>query len=1354
MAQLGELWSSVAAKLDPIDAALARLDEAGSAAGAQLDEALRVGLGRLARDNARYVEGLPATRGESGGAWRGAASSVDDPGVALASWTRLGAGVYEARVAVGAAPPLVSRGTLFLRRTGRGSDRVDGPFGYASAATPPRLTLYGEALDEALGEAPGAAFRVSVLLPKRQRLYPLQWEGVRWMLLRGALGLGGILADEMGLGKTIMLVGCIAAMHAIGRRKVLLVVPTATASEMERTIRSWYPSARLTVYANGNGKKNGNGNGNGAKKKKKKKNGNGNGGNGAPPAWQAPGDEVHLTTYPYFRDHAVGASWKAADALLLDEAHRLFTRGSNIFRHAMVVGSEATSAAADRLCFLATATPLGNQPEDLFTLLEACAPRVFFEATRMVKEADPAANGGGSNGPSLTGGGATIKNIEGENLRRFRAVLEGDGGALASVVRRMLGTFMLQRTTEGALRVDALRNLKRPLPSRTHVEVEYNLTDAQLAKVRELRRADDDGANDALDDAADDALDDEGPGAPSAQQQGTSVVFEVANQLEMARVDEGLRERVPDRKNEPLPAAYLSSVATRVLGEAPTGAPSLLRRVVDIARYERARPRTGRGKGGLVIVANLLRILDLVQHVLERALPAGPNGARRLFHARIDGTLSKAQRERITQGFQSDPEWKIICVGPAGQEGINLFSADAAISITDAYNPERTRQAFGRVYRNGQWRPVRTYALANTAAQRELVDLKGKLLANKRAYAKLLDVGREPPVAARVALGDDIDALDAIPEESAQRPSPLPPKGAASLALSPAASRAVEAMRAPHPLQARYDGALEARATVLATLEALHATLDALRAYRAGVPPSRGIRHAGTRAALSARIREARRLVDVALDGLQDVAGVLPVEVRAPVASPAAAEDGFEARAARVGEARRAAEQADLLDRLTEAEEAARARASARRPVSPPAPLRAVRRANVFAAFGLSDGDAAGLWGSRTPAFSDADDADVLQPGDERLFRSAAEIEKARAEARSDEAARDRGARRSARFSAWIAPYLARIRAAMNDEADATFHANNRARREVLTAWFESQRAAHAWEDARYDYVERELDTLAHPTGDATVVVQSDPLWTVKAELLAEASALRLTFRVSNQLNSEDWSTGPPKSFKGGAYRLLVDGAFQTAVAVTFEAMTGFTLAFRVVGARAALESLLASLQSSPASWVRVERAEEKEEEEEEKEKEKEPQERQEAPAASAEQTLVRWLDALTARATGRASTDIYTSWTNANASTRQKEEWRAMSKLAVEVLDSKDAPTDPRLTEFWKRRDETVYRAGPRAGEYDVMGLLVEVALLDTLQGFMRFQKDKMQEHATFEAPDVLGNRVMAAFGEPDASA
>ena len=96
------------------------------------------------------------------------------------------------------------------------------------------------------------------------------------------------------------------------------------------------------------------------------------------------------------------------------------------------------------------------------------------------------------------------------------------------------------------------------------------------------------------------------------------------------------------------------------------------------------------------------------------------------------------------------------------------------------------------------------------------------------------------------------------------------------------------------------------------------------------------------------------------------------------------------------------------------------------------------------------------------------------------------------------------------------------------------------------------------------------------------------------------------------------------------------------------------------------------------------------------------------------------------------------------------------MSKLAVEVLDSNDAPTDPRLTEFWKRRDETVYRAGPRAGEYeDVMGLLVEVALLDTMGGrLQRFHKGEMQEHATFEAPDVLGNRVMAAFGEPDASA
>ena len=65
------------------------------------------------------------------------------------------------------------------------------------------------------------------------------------------------------------------------------------------------------------------------------------------------------------------------------------------------------------------------------------------------------------------------------------------------------------------------------------------------------------------------------------------------------------------------------------------------------------------------------------------------------------------------------------------------------------------------------------------------------------------------------------------------------------------------------------------------------------------------------------------------------------------------------------------------------------------------------------------------------------------------------------------------------------------------------------------------------------------------------------------------------------------------------------------------------------------------------------------------------------------------------------------------------------MSKLAVELLDAEDAPTDPRLKEFWERREETVYRAGRRDGEYeDVMGLLVEVALLDTLQGFLSLQK------------------------------
>lgn len=63
-----------------------------------------------------------------------------------------------------------------------------------------RLTVIGEA-----GPVPDipAGGEFHVLLPKRQRLFPHQYEGIRWLARRASLGLGCILADEMGLGKTM-----------------------------------------------------------------------------------------------------------------------------------------------------------------------------------------------------------------------------------------------------------------------------------------------------------------------------------------------------------------------------------------------------------------------------------------------------------------------------------------------------------------------------------------------------------------------------------------------------------------------------------------------------------------------------------------------------------------------------------------------------------------------------------------------------------------------------------------------------------------------------------------------------------------------------------------------------------------------------------------------------------------------------------------------------------------------------------------------------------------------------------------------------------------------------------------------
>lgn len=75
----------------------------------------------------------------------------------------------------------------------------------------------------------------------RAELRPYQREGVRWLALLRAAGLGALLADDMGLGKTVQVLAAI-------RQRTLAVVPTSVLANWAREAEKFRPDLRVHVY--------------------------------------------------------------------------------------------------------------------------------------------------------------------------------------------------------------------------------------------------------------------------------------------------------------------------------------------------------------------------------------------------------------------------------------------------------------------------------------------------------------------------------------------------------------------------------------------------------------------------------------------------------------------------------------------------------------------------------------------------------------------------------------------------------------------------------------------------------------------------------------------------------------------------------------------------------------------------------------------------------------------------------------------------------------------------------------------------------------------------------------------------
>ncbi len=80
-------------------------------------------------------------------------------------------------------------------------------------------------------------------------LYPYQRDGVAFLQLVAAQGVGCVLADEMGLGKTLQIIGLLQSETNAGRTPSLVVAPATLLENWRREIRQFAPRLSCLVHA-------------------------------------------------------------------------------------------------------------------------------------------------------------------------------------------------------------------------------------------------------------------------------------------------------------------------------------------------------------------------------------------------------------------------------------------------------------------------------------------------------------------------------------------------------------------------------------------------------------------------------------------------------------------------------------------------------------------------------------------------------------------------------------------------------------------------------------------------------------------------------------------------------------------------------------------------------------------------------------------------------------------------------------------------------------------------------------------------------------------------------------------------
>ncbi|GET91237.1 helicase-like protein [Leishmania tarentolae] len=222
---------------------------------------------------------------------------------------------------------------------------------------------------------PGHPLRRCATTSPPLELLEHQREGVRWLLTLHELGLHGIMADEMGLGKTVQVAAFLAALAKGGvLGTYLIVVPLSTMENWKQELLRWVPWMHVTEFRGAHDVR--------AKIRSQLRNRHRRAFERQETLRAQRSQGVSMRVLAKTVGGVVLASYESVmmdrgalarlihwDIIIVDEAHRLKKL------HCRLLQTLYKAAGSMRLVL--TGTPLQNDLEELWTLLEYVAPQLF-----------------------------------------------------------------------------------------------------------------------------------------------------------------------------------------------------------------------------------------------------------------------------------------------------------------------------------------------------------------------------------------------------------------------------------------------------------------------------------------------------------------------------------------------------------------------------------------------------------------------------------------------------------------------------------------------------------------------------------------------------------------------------------------------------------------------------------------------------------------------------------------------------------------------------------------------------------------------------------------------------------------